>query len=451
MKLLHILVWSMCFIISSPLHCQQETDKDHIPLAKAFVETLVSNNFTTAVANFDSTMKRLMPPEKTEDVWKDLIDRLGPFRKQISARQEKYQQYDIIFVTCQFQKTQIDVKIVYNPQKQIAGLFFVPPKTTQEYEAPDYVNKDLFYEIDVSIGEEEWRLPGIISIPKGEGPSPAIVLVHGSGPNDKDETIGPNKPFKDLAWGLASKGIAVLRYDKRTNVHGLKMVSQSLTLTVKEETVDDAVSAVNVLRNDKDIDSQNIFVLGHSLGGMLIPRIGQSDSSIAGFIILAGAARPLEDLIIEQFEYIFSLDGQLTEEEKIKLSETKQTAEKIKHLTSADLDSDTKYIMGASPAYWLDLQGYDPPREAETLQNPIYILQGGRDYQVTIIDYERWKNALAENENVLFKLYPQLNHLFITGQGKSSPSEYQNPGHVDAEVINDIAKWINRCASSDAK
>jgi len=229
------------------------------------------------------------------------------------------------------------------------------------------------------------------------------------------------------------------------------MVSSKHRLTVKEEAVEDAVYGVNTLKKTKRIDPKNVFVLGHSLGGMLIPRIGKTDSSITGFIIMAGATRPLEEIIIEQYEYIFSLDGQLTKEEQGKIQQTREVAQIIKELTPADSSSVGKNFLGASPSYWLDLRGYDPPREAQKIQNPIYILQGGRDYQVTKVDFERWKSGLGEVENVRFKLYPALDHLFIAGKGKSSPGDYQNPGHVDEQVINDIATWIKSIVAVDKR
>ncbi len=178
-------------------------------------------------------------------------------------------------------------------------------------------------------------LPGTLTIPKDNGPFPAIVLVHGSGPNDRDETIGPNKPFRDLAWGLASRGIAVLRYEKRTKVYGLKLSQDkklAASLTVNEETIDDAISAVGLLRTIDKIDSQKIFVLGHSLGGMMIPRIASRNPRVAGFIIMAGTTGKIEEAILEQTRYIFSLQGILTEEARKKLKELEELVAKVKAL-----------------------------------------------------------------------------------------------------------------------
>ena len=166
------------------------------------------------------------------------------------------------------------------------------------------------------------------------------MLVHGSGPNDRDETILANKPFRDLAWGLASKGIAVLRYEKRTKEHSAKLMADGIVnFTVKEETTDDALSAAAQLRVTDGIDPKRIFVLGHSLGGTLAPRIGQADPHLAGLIILAGATRPLEDLMVEQTRYLLSLHGQPSEEEQANLNQLLAEVAKVKKLTAADASS----------------------------------------------------------------------------------------------------------------
>ena len=269
-----------------------------------------------------------------------------------------------------------------------------------------------------------------------------VVLVHGSGPQDRDETIGPNKPFRDIAWGLATRGIATLRYDKRTRVYSTKLASMKKSFTVQEETIEDALAAVILLRETGGINADKIFVLGHSLGGMLIPRIGISDPNIAGLIVMAGTTRPLEDVILEQIEYITSLKEKLIESDKAGLESIKQAITKVKALKPADASSFDKTLIGAPPAYWLDLREYNPPESTKALKQPILILQGERDYQVTMVDFENWKTALSNRNNVEFKSYPKLNHLFIEGKGKITPAEYQNPGHVAENVIIDIAEWI---------
>ncbi len=416
---------------------------ERIQAAQAFVDLLVKGDFTTAEGKFDDTMKTAIPASKLEELWAALLNQAGVFQEQTGTHTTRTQGYDVVFVTCQFEKMLLDVKVVFDASGQIAGLFFLPAQSaTPAYQPPSYVNTSAFHEQEVTVGSGEWALPGTLTLPNGERPFPAVVLVHGSGPNDRDETLGPNKPFRDLAGGLASQGIAVLRYEKRTEQYWDKTAAIRETITVKEETIDDSLSAVNMLRQTPGIDPQRIFVLGHSMGGMLLPRIAAGDTKIAGLIAMAGATRPLEDILLEQAIYILSLDGSISADDKTKLD---QLAEQVKRVKDPQLDTSvpaTDLPAMIPAAYWLDLRGYNPAEMAKSLTQPMLILQGGRDYQVTTVDFDIWKTALNTRANVQFMFYPDLNHLFITGQGPSSPQEYDHPGHVDEPVINDIAAWI---------
>ena len=105
-------------------------------------------------------------------------------------------------------------------------------------------------------------------------------------------------------------------------------------------------------------------------------------------------------------------------------------------------DTPPNELTGAPGAYWLSLRDYVPSEAARTLPQPLLILQGERDYQVTMEDFGRWQAALADRGDVTFKSYPALNHLFMTGEGPSTPAEYEQAGHVAEEVILDVAGWI---------
>lgn len=411
-------------------------------LAEDFVSLLSKEDFTAAVKNFDAAVRAALPPVKLEQTWKSLLTQVGSFKSQLGMRTERVQGYDIVFVSCQFEESPLDVKVVFNGAKQIAGLFFVPMQAKPETHAPS--GSESPNEKEVVIGRGKWAVPGTLSFPNGTGPFPAVVLVHGSGPNDRDETIGPNKPFRDLARGLASRGIAVLRYDKRTKKHASRLALLKDSLTVKEEVIDDALLAVSLLRDTDRIDPKKIFVLGHSLGGMLVPRIVSLDSHIAGLIIVAGASRPLEDVILEQMTYLFSLGGPLSDEKKLRLDAIRSQVARVKDPTLSPTAPSTELPLGIPAKYWLDLRGYNPPEVARGLKQPMLILQGERDYQVTMEDFAGWKKYLSSQPNVVFKSYPNLNHLFIEGEGKSTPSEYNTPGHVAEVVIDDIAAWTKK-------
>ena len=197
------------------------------------------------------------------------------------------------------------------------------------------------------------------------------------------------------------------------------------------------------LRETPGIRADRVFVLGHSLGGMLAPRIAAADPSIAGLILMAGATRSLEQAIVDQTRYLAMLDGKVTAEEETALARVTKLAADVRALKP----SDPPIVLppfSAPASYWIDLRGYDPPAAASLLKQPMLVLQGERDYQVTMADFAAWQKVLGSRAHVQLKSYPALNHSFIAGSGPSSPAEYMQPGHVDETVVRDIAAWITR-------
>ncbi len=418
--------------------------------ARGLLAAMEKGDFQLAVRDFDPTMLKLSGPEKLEPMWtKQLPAQIGAFKKQAAARREQLQGYEIVLVTCEFEKATLDARVVFDKAGKIAGLGFVPTAPPAKYESPAYADAAKFEETEVTVGSGEWALPGTLTMPKGAGPFPALVLVHGSGPNDRDEALGPNKPFKDLAWGLASRGIAVLRYDKRSKVHGARILADAKAeagMTVKDETIDDALAAAALLIKSKGIDGKRVFILGHSQGGFLMPRIALAAEplGVAGFVSMAGLTRPLDDTILRQMNYLRFLAGEAasSEEETKRIKDVEAAVAKVKALTAADRGSTVK-ILGAMPSYWLDLRGYDPAEAAKAVKKPMLFLQGGRDYQVQKVDLDNWQAALKGREDAVFKYYPKLNHLFFAGEGVIMPLEYvQKHGSVAEEVVTDIAAFI---------
>ncbi|HEY0512347.1 MAG TPA: alpha/beta fold hydrolase [Thermoanaerobaculia bacterium] len=441
--LLLLLLWPSLLLAQA---APAPAAKDPATTATDLIDRLAKGDFQGAASNFDEPMRAAAPPEKLSEIWTALQSQLGPYKRPVGVRTEKQGLYRVVFVTAEFERSTVDFRVAIEESGKIGGLFVVPPQTMGQagaaYSPPAYVKQDAFREREVTIdagGTGEWALPGTLAVPVGPGPFPAVVLVHGSGPNDRDETVEGNKPFRDLAWGLASRGVAVLRYEKRTRQHGAKLGAVK-NFTVRQETIDDALAAAALLRHTEGIDPKRVFVLGHSLGGLLIPRIGQGDPLLAGLIVLAGATRPLEDIILEQVSYIAAADGTVTDAEKKQIESLRQEVAKVKALKPGD----TGTVLGAPASYWLDLRGYNPPEVAKSLKQPLLILQGERDYQVTMDNFAAWKKALAGRPNVTLTTYPKLNHLFIEGEGKSTPAEYEKPGHVSEAVIADITDWINR-------
>lgn len=408
--------------------------------AKHVVAQLAEGDFDAVVARFDGNIREAVSLETLKTTWNTILEQVGPFQEQAAVNQQVAQGLSIIVVTCKFEKAWFEIRLAFNTAGEITKFSIRPGQDPSlPYTAPSYVKPETFHEVDVMVGEGEWTLPGTLSLPLGAGSFPAVVLVHGTGPHDRDESLGPNKPFRDLAGGLVSQGIAVLRYDKRTRVYpGCAAIPH---FTVKEETIDDALAAVKMLRARPEIDTKRILVLGHSHGAMLAPRIGNADPQIAGLILMAAPAQPLEDAILRQMTYLMALKDSLSAADTQQLAEIKTLVEAIK---AADLVPDTPAakLFGAPGSYWLDLRGYQPAQAARDLPKPLLIMQGEREYQVTMDDLKTFSNVLRERKDVTIISYPTLNHLFIAGTGVCTPDEYRKPGHVAAQVVTDITAWI---------
>jgi uncharacterized protein len=408
------------------------------------VEALSKGQFDIADQAFDETMRAALSPEKLEAAWRSVEKSAGTFEAIDSIEVAERDAHKIALAKTKFERARLVVRVVYDGEGKIAGLFFQPLAAEIPWSSPSYADASRFTEREVQVGSAP-ALPGTLTLPRGDGPFPAIVLVHGSGPNDRDETVGGAKPFKDLAWGLASSGIAVLRYVKRSR-H-----SPSGIVTQKEEVLDGAAAAIAVLRETPEIDERRVVVLGHSQGGYLAPRIGVAHPELAGMVILAGSTRPLEDSMIEQLTYLSSLDSK-NEGLKSALEAAREFKKKLGSPALAASDKVELPTGGAvTGAYFLDVRGYEPPAVAKTLTLPLLVLQGERDYQVTMRDFDGWKSALASKKNVTLRTYPALNHLFISGSGTPSPAEYAKEGHVDEKVIGDIASWVKALPAASVR
>jgi len=404
--------------------------------ATTVVTLLAGGHFAQADAYFDPALG--VSPAALRRAWTALIAQVGPFRHPLSVRTAPVAAYTNATVACAFARATADIIVTIDQKQRVAGLHFA--NIQRPTVSPPYVHPAAFHERAVTVGTAPWALPGTLTLPNGRGPFPAVVLVAGSGPADRDETIGPNKPFRVLTWGLASRGIAVLRYDKRTFVYRDRFTAArmaALHFTVNQETVDDALAAVALLRRTPGIDTRRIFVLGHSLGGMLAPRIGARDPHIAGLIILAGPTTPLDDEILRQERYLYAL-GDVT---RAQVDATARVVAQVKALTPNQISS-PEVLLGATPAYWLDLRAYHPAAVAAHLTQPLLIMQGAWDYQVTLQDYHGWRTALVARHTATFTLYPRLDHLFMPVSGPSTPADYAVPGHVAPVVVGDIAAWL---------
>jgi dienelactone hydrolase len=440
-SLLIALAFAIPLVASSAV--QQADPSVLVTRAQDVVARLVSGDVEPLLPTLTDKMKAAADANFLRRLIPSMVAQYGAFKSQTGARFESQGVMRVVLVSCAFERANVEFRVAFDPLDRLGGLGYRPPETTVPYTAPAYVTALGFRDEAITFDAGGWPLQGTLSMPVGAGPFPGLVLVHGSGPNDRDSSIGPNKPFRDLAEGLASRGIAVLRYDKRTRVHAGR-INTIRDFTVKDEVIDDVVAAVKQMRETPGIGSDRVFVLGHSLGGMLAPRIAAADPSIAGLIVMAGATKPLEQAIVEQMRYLATLDGTVTAEEEAALSAATRLAAEVRTLKPTDPPPRGLPQVSAPASYWIDLRGYDPPAAAARIEKPMLVLQGERDYQVTMDDLAAWRRALGARANVQLKSYPALNHLFIAGSGPSAPAEYNQAGHVDEAVVRDIAEWIKR-------
>jgi hypothetical protein len=431
---------------------------DPAVVGRAFIESLAAGDTASAEAMEDATMRAAAPAATLGQLWDQFVAQFGAFAAIDGVTVEQSAPYQNATVQARFATALVPLIVTVTDTGQVAGLHLgqaVPasgepasgsaaPSPSDDPSPAAYVDRSAFTETEVTVGASPWSLPGTLAMPDGAGPFPAVVLVAGSGPQDRDETIGPNKPLRDLAWGLASNGIATLRYEKRTKAYGEALAPQASSITVREETVDDAIAAVDLLRATPGIDADRVFVVGHSLGGHLAPRIAATAApgSVAGIALLEANASPLQDMVGAQLTYLASEEGGADPQAAAMLA---ALPAQLALLESPDLSAETpasSLPLGIPAAYWLDLRDYDPAAVARDLAIPILITQGGRDYQVPSSELSAWREALAGRDGVTFREYPALNHLLMAGTGPSGPAEYAVPGHVAADVVEDLAAWV---------
>lgn len=418
-------------------------------VAKELLEQLVAGDYVQAMALCGALLRKSLSAEQLAIQWQGLEAEVGEWQQLVSVNTQQIRQFEFVCLRCDFARARIDIQLALDAQLQVMRLRFLavpgvdageaPPP---ENSAPAYVAPATFEETELNVGMMQWPLPAVFTCPVGEGPFPAVLLVHGSGPQDRDQTVGVNKPFRDIAQGLASRGIAVLRYEKRTQHYADRLAEQSVMMTTDVESTQDAVAIASLLRTLPGVDSRRVFIAGHSLGGALLPRILMREPLLAGGIVLAGPSRPFEDCLYDQACYLLARSGLDEAEQAEQLSMLKAQIQRVKYSHQLREAEPEDLPLGLPASYWHDLRGYKPASQAARLPQPLLILQGGRDYQVTSADFELWQQALLEAPRARFRLFPGLNHLFMRGHGESGPAEYQQAGHVDQTVIDCIADWV---------
>ena len=422
----------------SKTQISSEEEKKIASKADTFINLLKEQNNEEMYKLVDDTFKSKIDFDKFKETNASL-NSLGAIKSTEISKVEKIKDdYAVEYKTTFETAGVMTLRIALTADGKVMGYFLQPYKEVKKEEASDKYKSE-----EVTIGSDPWKLPGTLLIPKGSKEKlKVVVLVHGTGANSRDEDIMGNAPFRDIAKGLAEKGIAVLKYDKRNLVYGPENEGWKGNTTPETLTVDDAIEAVNYLKGREEIDPNGIFVLGHSIGGYYMPKIYERESDLAGYISLAGTIKDtFEDLVMYQGDYLTKLDGKIDDDDKKILEQFETDYANIKDLKSGkEVAAETMF--GYPHEYWLSLKEYDPLKMMQTIDKPMLMLQGSNDYQVPASYYEYYKNELSDKNNFEFKLYDGLTHLFM--EGEPTPDAYSIPSHVDEKVIGDIAEWIKK-------
>lgn len=430
-----------CLLLSLFTQAQQYKDQ-MVNTSKDIAAKLVSRSFDSIVVYFDSTLTAQLTPDRLRQTLEGVEVVSGELRGSAEPVLEILNDKIITRTRLDFEKYSMLLSLTFVGDAKVRGMFI--SNFTGFYTVPYYVKSLSFLESKCQFGKKDWEIGGTLTYPRDEQKHPLVIIVHGSGPMDRDGSTGNSKIYRDLAWGLATNGICVFRYDKRSNVHGGKLYMEAYKgndYTPYDEIVEDVLFAIERMKQNPHVDTNRIYLVGHSQGGMMLPLIAQK-AKPAGMVLLAANARPIQDMLIEQMMYLYP-DGALT------LNEYNQRNSIIGQANFAKkkkLPKDTptdSLPFSVRASYWNYLNKYDQVKTFKKLTLPTLVLQGERDYQVTMTDYGLWQKAAKKRKGpTQFISYPKLNHLFIAGEGLSKPAEYQLPGSLDVKVVTDISTWI---------
>lgn len=391
----------------------------------------------------DDIMQRRTTPDRFQGIWESLAVVNGDLNEVGNAT---YLFLDTIHVTTtklKFKNASIGLRLSFDNNWKMAGLYIVDAEPM--YSIPTYVNTFGFYEIKIPFGPKGFEGEAILTVPIQQKKYPCVILIGGSGPIDKDATIGPNKIYKDFSWGLAAKGVASVRFDKRTKLYFGKIMEQHQNgnyYTIEQEYLEDVKEIIEKTMKKDAIDAKRVYLLGHSQGAGLMPLFLKQNKKVAGAIMAAGNYTTMPNLMSYQFDYLMPIQAKNQADSAVfnKLKIIAKNASRSNLPNTFPNDSlPTMYPF----SYWNYLNKIDLIKLAKNNKKPVLIIQGERDYQVPISEFNLWKETLQPFNNYSFNSYKKLNHLFLEGEGKSVPNEYFVRSNVPEYVIDDIGKWIN--------
>lgn len=443
MKRLASLLLILLLTVPS-LSLAAEADPAKAP--RAVIELLYQGEFQQV---FDKSVPDVQASLGSADglsaFWAQIGSIYGAFAGITGATAETQAGYTVGYISCDHETATITYSVALDAQGLLAGLTIsaaVPKITESTADQTQFVTEP----ITLRAGEAD-ETQGLLTLPKGDGPFPAVLMMQGSGPSDRDETAFGIAPFRDLAEGLALAGIASIRYDKYTYAHADLLKADPALLqafTVEQEYINDARAALSLLEADTRIG--DVYLLGHSLGGMIVPRVmfTLGAERFAGGIVLEGSPLPMWEI---QYHQNLALIPQLEEGEREtarqQVDAEAARLEQLKAMSDAELQA--AVFFGISAYYQMDLASVNAAQTAIEVQKPLLITQGGKDWQVTPADgIDAWKAALGGMAGAAYLEYPNMNHILceMEGDPAGTTADYAAGSTVSQALIGDIAAWI---------
>jgi len=414
-------------------------DSESAQVAVKALDLARRGDFAAVLAMFAPGPQRRLTAEAIDAAWQTHVNRHGAVWSIEPSAVHSDSGMMVVTVVLRTPSAALEAVVSMDRRGRLLNLQVTP--MAAPWAPPPYAAMDSFSEYEVVLGDRPLAVGGTVSVPQASAPVPGVVLLSGGGPFNRDMTMGENRIGADLAWGLASRGIAVLRFDKPSHTHR-QWVAKNPDFTPTDEYVPYAAAAVDQLRADPAIDASRIVIVGHSMGGSYAPRAAVARPEVAALVLLAAEAEPMNRAAVRVMNHLAALDSASPAMKEAAAAMAGLAANVDSPQLSRRTDPAT-LPFGYSGAYWLDVRDYDPVGTARQLGKPMLILQGGRDYQVTVDDdLALWRAGLDGREDVSIRVYDADDHLFFPGSGPSTPAGYEPRQHVDASVIADIADWI---------
>ncbi len=481
-----ILSITLALVFSTPLFASQA---DNAESAREIIRMLDKGKYTEVISRFDSTMTKAAPEEKLRTIWTSLINQTGKLQEELSDTTIQYNGYEIVLVTCKFEKTVLDVKVIFDKESKIAGLFFAPHReiatgpetnssnTTEQSGSADslhegaqpgnhkaeYISKDVTFENK----KANVTLAGTLTIPDSKGTFPAVLLIPGSGPHDRDEAILGHKIFLVLADYLTRHGIAVLRVDKR----GIGKSTGDYAATTTMDFASDALAGVNYLLTVKQVNHRKIGLIGHSEGGIIAPIVADESPNVAFVVLLGGPGVSGYKIILSQLAAIdrasgvsdSSVNAALAVEKKLlHIVMTEKDSAKAAGGLRRVLETELKQTSGEADAnisqllspWYRSFLAYDPVPALRKLKCPVLAVWGSKDLQVPPAEnMPAVEKALKSGRNKDFNVVEisGLNHLFQDAK-TGSPLEYGSVKEsISPRALEVITKWILKETRSNGR